>query len=291
MVPLAPCCLWLLWELQTHLGQCSKLRPGLLLCQEGPWSPRDPAVISTRSSRSLGRCPEDQASVAVVVLNWDQLQPAQGGVCPGAFWSQSAQMFHNNCRLWDKVFYCFVSLQVPRLPSCPLYYSFQAVKVTCLLYFWFANETFCWAPTCLQKSRGGRAASLLFFWSATEWFNHNSSHTEGCSQRRTPGKQCFCSVQNDRLQSVVMNSRITNPGLLRPGWGFLCGFAVCRVGHASQSLTAVWRANSGLSHCREYSWQCPLPEQFLRSYSGVKDKGLILISKDRSGAITFGVFR
>lgn len=133
-------------------------------------------------SRNLGRYPEDEASVAVVVLNWDQLQPAQGGVCPGAYRSQSAQMFHNNFELWDKVFYCFVSLQVPRLSSCLLCYSFQAVKVTCLLHFWLANETFYSAPTCLQKSRGGRAASLLFFWRATEEFNRKSAHTEGCSQ-------------------------------------------------------------------------------------------------------------
>lgn len=75
------------------------------------------------------------------------------------------------------------------------------------------------------------------------------------------------------------------------GEDFSVALQCCCVGHASQSLTVVRRANVGLSHCREYSWQCSLLEQFLRSYSGVKDVALMAACEDRSGAITFGVFR
>lgn len=55
MVPLAPSCLWLLWELQAHPRQGSKLRPNLLLCQESPWRPRDPAVISSGGAKQKFR--------------------------------------------------------------------------------------------------------------------------------------------------------------------------------------------------------------------------------------------
>lgn len=139
MVSLAPCCCEncrpILGRVQSWDQTCFSAKrilggPVTLL-----WSALEV------QSRSLGRCPEDQASVAVVVLIRGQLQPAQGGVYPGAFWNQSAQMFRNNCGS-EIVFYCLVSLQVPRLPSCLLYFSFQAVKVTYLLYFWLANETF-----------------------------------------------------------------------------------------------------------------------------------------------------
>lgn len=205
-------------------------------------------------SRSSGRYPEDQASVAVVVLNPRSAAACSGRVFPGAFWSQSAQMFRNNCRLWDKVFYCFVSLQVPRLPSCLLYYSFQAVKAICLLYFWLASETFYSAPACVQKSRGGRAAHLSFLWSPTEEFNHQSAHTEGCSQLLEDDtcKTVFLLCAKWRSPKHDAEWQNHKPKI---AWTWvrislwLCSTAVW--GHASQSLTVARRANVGLSHCRE----------------------------------------
>lgn len=85
-------------------------------------------------SRGLGRYPEDEARVAV--LNSDQLQPAQAGICPGAYWIQSAQMFCNNFEFWDKsvLLLCFFASAMPvKLPFVLFFSSSKGDMPTALL--------------------------------------------------------------------------------------------------------------------------------------------------------------
>lgn len=173
-------------------------------------------------SRNAGRYPEDEASVAVVVLNWDRLQPARGGVCPGACWSQSAQMFRNNFELWDKVFYRFVSFASAtpvKLPFVLFFSSSKGDMPTALLTCkWNILLSF----HLLAENQGRKSSIPAFFWSATEEFNHKSAHTGRCSQLLEEGTcktvLLFCKMTGSKAWCWVAESQTQDCSDLNEGF-------------------------------------------------------------------------
>jgi len=125
------------------LSRVQSWGPSLLPCQESTWRPCDPAVIITEGAKQKFReIPRRSGECGCAGV-----KPRSAAACSGRvfflglFGTAMHKCFARTSGS-EIVLYCFVSLQVPHLQTALYWYSFWAVKVTYLPYFWLVNEMF-----------------------------------------------------------------------------------------------------------------------------------------------------
>lgn len=117
-------------------------------------------------------------------------------------------MFRNNFRLWDSVLLLFPC----KCHTCKTAFLFKQLRWHICFTSDLQMKCLLWvAPASFQQ------ISAPTFWSgATEGYNHKSAYTEGhvlcCQGKNTCKTQCFGA----KMVVVMLNGRITKPGLLRP---------------------------------------------------------------------------
>lgn len=239
----------------------------LLPCQESCWRPRDPAVFITEAAKQKFReIPRRSGECGCACV-----KPRSTAACSGRvfFLRPFGATVHKCFAITSgSEMKCFIALFPWKCHTCKTAFCiilFEQLRwQVCLTsdlqmkhLLWVGNDQYS-APTSFQK-----ISVPTFLSSATEGYDHKSAPIEGCpllldEEHLQNTVFLLCAKWWAPKHTVVMlNGRITKPGLLGPRWieGFsvtwLCSAAVCCVRHASQPPCNSQESKCGaVSHCR-----------------------------------------